>query len=250
MSRRFPAVVGITFAVLASVSSPSVAAGQSGDGYLLKKPRVTLKFESGYGFQQAKSDIFDFVTEEHTLGRRDFDAPYVGAELGIRLSERLDLAINAGFQESSRESEFRDWVDQDDLPITQVTGLSQMPATVGLKFYPVPRGRAIGRFAWVPRTLTPFVGGSIGFVAYDFEQFGDFIDYETFDVFYDDFFSEGQAFLARASAGINVSVGPQFLFSLEGRYTWAQADMQGDYFDFDPIDLDGVQVIGGLAVRF
>lgn len=251
MARRFTGIV-FSLAVVAVVLgvTPEGASAQSGDGYLLKKPRVTLKFESGYAFQQANSDIFDFVIQEHTLDSRDFDAPYFGAELGIRMSERLDLTLAVGFQESSQQSEFRDWVDQDDLPITQVTGLSQLPASVGVKFYPLPRGRSIGRLAWVPRTVSPYIGGSVGLVAYDFEQFGDFIDYDTFDIFYDDFFSEGEAFLARATTGVNVSVGPQFLFSVEGRYSWAQAAMGGDYFDFAPIDLDGFQLIGGLAVRF
>ncbi len=136
------------------------------------------------------------------------------------------------------------------MPITQENGLSQLPATIGVKYFPVPRGRALGRFAWVPRTVTPFIGGSIGLVSYDFEQIGEFIDYESLDIFYDDFVSDGEAFLARASAGLNISISPQFLFSLEGRYNWADANMDGDYFGFDPINLDGFQVLGGLAVRF
>ena len=251
MARRFTEIASaLALAAAVLASAPVGVLAQSGDGYLLKQPRVTLKFESGYAFQQTNSDIFDFVIAEHTLQGSDFNAPYFGAELGIRMSEQLDLTMAVGFQESSQQSEFRDWVDQDNLPITQVTGLSQVPATIGLKYYPVPRGRSIGRFAWVPRTMVPFIGGSIGIVSYDFEQFGDFIDYDTFDVFYDDFFSGGETFLARASAGLNISVGPQFLFSVEGRYNWAEANMGGDYFGFEPIDLDGFQVIGGLAVRF
>lgn len=251
MARRFIEIVfSLAIVAIVLVAAPVGAFAQSGDGYLLKKPRMTLKFETGYAFQQTNSDIFDFLVEEHTLDGSDFNAPFFGAELGIRMSERLDLTLALGFQESSQQSEFREWVDQDDLPITQVTGLSQLPATVGVKFFPFPRGRSIGRLAWVPRGVSPFFGGSVGLVAYDFEQFGDFIDYDTLDVFYDDFFSEGQAFLARTSAGVNVSVGPQFLFSLEGRYSWAQANMEGDYFGFAPIDLDGFQLIGGLAVRF
>ena len=251
MSKRFTQIamaIAVGAGSFAATAMPTQ--GQSGDGYLLKQPRVTLKFESGYAIQQASSDIFDFVVEEHTLDGSEFNAPYFGGELGLRVNEKLDLSLSIGFQERSTESEFRDWVDQDDLPITQVTGLSQLPVAIGVKFYPFPRGRSIGRFAWVPRTVSPFVGGSVGLVSYDFEQFGDFIDYDTLDIFYDDFASQGEAFLARASAGLNISISPQFLFSVEGRYNWAQAHMEGDYFGFDPIDLDGLQILGGLAVRF
>ena len=75
----------------AALGAPVVASAQGGDGYLFSEPNLTLKFESGYGFQKAGSDIFDFVIQEHTLDRRDFDSPYIGGEVGIRLSERLDL---------------------------------------------------------------------------------------------------------------------------------------------------------------
>lgn len=251
MSRRgMTTAKTLVLAMAAAWVAPGALVAQGGDGYLFKQPRVTLEIETGYGFQQAKSEIFDFVIAEHTLGSSDFDAPYFGAELGLRVSERLDIALTVGWQESSQLSEFRDWVDQDDLPITQVTELRQVPATIGVKFYPFARGRSLGRYAWVPRRVAPFVGGSFGVVAYDFDQYGDFVDYETLDIFYSEFNSGAEAFLARASGGVNVSLGPQFLFSLEGRYSWADADMVGDYGQFGPIDLDGFQLIGGLAVRF
>jgi hypothetical protein len=234
----------------AALGAPVVASAQGGDGYLFSEPNLTLKFESGYGFQRAGSDIFDFVIEEHTLSRRDFDSPYIGGEIGIRLSERLDLALAIGYQSSSQGSEFRDWVDADDLPITQVTELRQIPAVASVKFYPLERGQTLGRFAWIPRTVAPFIGAGVGWVSYEFEQYGDFVDFETLDIFSSDFVSDGDSFLARVSAGVNISLGKQFLFTAEGRYGWAQAQMQGDFVGFDQIDLDGLQLIGGLAVRF
>ena len=248
--RRSTQALVLGLAVLTFGATPAHIHAQSGDGYLLKRPRMTLKFESGYVFQGTNSDIFDFVVEQHTLGPQDFQAPYFGAELGFRATEKVDLTLAFGFQETSKQSEFRDWVDEDDLPITQVTGLSQIPFAVGTKIYPFSRGRSIGSFAWVPRMVAPFIGLSTGLVSYTFEQFGDFVDQDTFDIFYGDFLSENVGWLTRASAGMNVSVGPRFLFSLEGRYNWARAKMDGDYYDFGRIDLDGFQLIGGLAVRF
>ena len=247
--REYVARAAVMVTVLA-VAVPLALSAQGGDGYLFKQPRVTIKFESGYGFQQTSSEIYQFLIQEHTLGSRDFDSPYLGGELGLRFSERLDFSLSVGYQSSSTGSEFRDWVDADDLPITQVTDLRQIPVTAGVKFYPFARGRSLGRFAWVPRSIAPFVGAGMGFVHYSLEQNGDFVDFETLDVFYDDFTSDGEAFLARASAGVNISLGKQFLFSLEGRYGWANAHMQGDFVGFDRIDLDGLQLIGGIAVRF
>lgn len=240
----------VMFAACVAVFAPGAAFAQGGDGYLFNQPRVTLKLETGYGFARASGDIYDFIVTEHTLDRRDFDSPYIGGELGIRLTNRLDLALGVGYQQTSKQSEFRDWVDADLLPIQQVTELEQVPLTASLRFFPLERGRKVGRFAWVPRTVSPFVSGGVGLLQYSLQQFGDFVDYDTEEIFTDDFRTDDSAFLAQAAAGVNVSLTQQILFSLEGRYRWSTGDLGGDFVGFDPIDLNGVQLIGGLAVRF
>ncbi len=247
-SRGRGAAGAILFTALFAMMPPSVV-GQSGDGYMFRQPKVTLKFETGYGIQRASGEIFDFVIDSLTLGRRDFDSPYVGAEVAVRLNERLDVALSIGYQGSSQESEFRLW-DEDGLPINQVTELRQIPVVASVKYYPMDRGRTLGRFAWVPRRISPFVGAGIGAIGYAFRQHGDFVDSESAEIFTDAFESEDSALLTRLSGGANVSIGSQFLLTLEGRYSWADGTMQDDYIGFDPIDLDGFQFIGGLAVRF
>ena len=42
----------------------------------------------------------------------------------------------------------------------------------------------------------------------------------------------------------------QFVFTAEGRYNWANDPMEGGFVGFDNIDLDGLQLIGGIAIRF
>lgn len=234
-----------------SVGLPGLGAAQGGDGFLFKQPRVTLKFESGYGIQRANSDVYDFLMSEHTLARSDFDSPYIGGEVAVRVSERWDIALSAGWQQSSAKSEFRDWVDADDLPIEQITELELVPVSVNAKFYPFERGVNVGRFAWIPRTFSPFVGGGMGFVSYTLAQEGDFVDFESFEIFPDRLQSDHEAFLARALAGVNVSLANQFLFTLEARYSWANAALGRSYSsEFDDIDLSGMQFVGGFAVRF
>jgi hypothetical protein len=234
---------------IAAVCAPDVFA-QGGDGYLFSEPKVTIEFESGYAFQRAQSQLFDYAIEDFTIDRRDFDSPYIGGEIAVRLSERWDIALALGFQKSSIDSEYREFIGTDDLPILQTTEFRQIPAVASLKFYPLDRGRSLGRFAWVPRTLSPFVGAGFGIVSYRFEQSGEFIDFETDDIYVDSFITNRQGPLARAAAGVNVTLGKQFLFTAEGRYSWASADVGGGFQSFDRIDLDGLQLVGGLAIRF
>lgn len=240
----------VMFAACVAVFAPGALVAQGGDGYLFNQPRVTLKFETGYGFARASGDIYDFITTEHTLDRRDFDSPYIGGEIAIRVTNQLDLALGVGYQQTSKQSEFRDWVDADLLPIQQVTELEQIPLTASLRYFPLDRGQKVGRFAWIPRKYTPFVSAGAGVVQYSLQQFGDFVDYDTEEIFSDDFRTDDSAFMAQAGAGLNISLTQQILFSFEGRYRWSSGDLEGDFVGFDPIDLNGVQLIGGLAVRF
>ena len=240
----------VVMLVAATVVAPGALRAQGGDGFLFSQPNISLKFEGGYGWQTASSDVYDWVMQEHTIGRRDFDAPYFGGELGLGLSEHLEIAIAVGYQSGSVQSEYRDWVDTDNRPIIQTTTLKQVPAVASLKLYPFARGRSVGRYAWVPRSLVPFVGGGVGFVAYDWKQRGDFVDYDTLDIYYDEVVSSGEAFLARAQAGVNMSLGKQFVLTLEGRYNWSNTPMSGGWVGFENIDLDGLQAIGGIAIRW
>ena len=233
-----------------AVVAPGALSAQGGDGFLFREPRVTLEFETGYGWQRAASDLFDQVIADHTLRRRDFDAPYIGGELGVRLSDRFDLAFSVGWQGGSTQSEYRDFIGDDGLPILQTTSLEQVPVVASVKFYPTGRGRQIGRFAWIPRTVAPFVGAGVGVVNYDFEQQGEFIDFATDEIYYDRVASGGSAFLARAQAGVAISLASQFELTFEGRYNWADDPLEGGFVNFQPIDLDGLQAVAGIAVRF
>lgn len=240
----------VMFAACVAVFTPGAMSAQGGDGFLFQEPRVTLKLETGYGFARASGDIFDFIIAEHTLERRDFNSPYIGGELAIRLTDQFDLAVGVGYQQISKQSEFRDFVDEEFLPIAQVTELEQIPITASVRFFPLDRGRSLGRFAWVPRTFSPFVSVGAGVLQYSLQQFGDFVDYDTEEIFTDNFRADNSAFVGQAAAGANVSLTQRVLFSFEGRYRWSTGDLDDDFIGFDPIDLNGVQLIGGLAVRF
>jgi outer membrane protein W len=244
---RWMVIVSVGFAV----AFPQILAAQaSGDGFLFKQPRVAFKFESGYVLQRAHSELFDFVVEQHTVGRRDFDSPYLGAELSVRVSEHWDLAFGLGYQSTSVASEFREFIGADDLPIEQVTSFQLIPATLSAKYFFRDRGRSIGRFAWIPATIDPFIGVGFGVVSYRFEQDGDFVDFQTLDVFEDHLLSTDDAFLARLAVGVNISLSELFLVSAETRYGWASGRLNSKVFSgFDKMDLAGLQLLAGISFR-
>jgi hypothetical protein len=232
-----------------ALSLPQEAGAQERD-FLFREPRVSLAFNWGYGMQRAGSDIYDFVTDELTVDKGDFSSFLIGGSFGIRVMPKVEVALELSYGNSNTRSEFRDWVDMDDLPIEQNTKLSWLPVTASVKAYLFERGRRISRLAWVPGTWSPYVGAGGGWVYYEFRQVGDFVDYETYDIFSDRFVSEGDAGIVHVLAGAEFSLSPSFFLTGEGRYSWAEAPMSSDFVDFDPIDLSGFQATIGLAVRF
>ncbi len=242
--------IAVLAALAVTLAAPVAGVAQGGPGFLFSRPKVSLGIRTGYTLPRASSQIFDFSREEFTLNRFDFDAPYLGGELAFRFSERWDAAISAGWSEGRGLSEYRNWVDQDNLPIEQETIFQTVSVVVGARYYFRDRGRSIGRFAWVPSRLSPFVGGGFGVVTYDFTQSGDFVDFQTLDIVTDQLTSTGAGAAAYASAGADFSLGKQFYLTGEARYAVASGGVEGDYSLYDGIDLSGLQLTTGISVRF
>lgn len=233
---------------LASSGLADGVAAQEAD-FLFDRPNVTLGARVGYALPRAGSEIFDFTREQLTIEKSDFNALSFGAELAVRTTERVDVAVKLGYEKSDTRSEFRDWVDQDGLPIEQDTRFTRVPVSAGAKVYVLGRGRRVSRFAWIPERWAPYVGAGVGVIWYRFEQVGDFVDFETLDIFFDDFESTGTAAQAYLAAGLDVALGPRWIASIEASHSWASAEMGRDFVGFDDIDLAGFRALVGLSVR-
>ncbi len=236
-------------AVLVVIGGAWAAEALAAQDFLFGRPSITLGARIGYAIPRADSDIFDFTREELTVEKRDFNAVALGADLGIRLSDRIDLALGLGYENSQIDSESREFIGTDDLPILQTTDFRRVPFTVGLKAYLTERGRRISDLAWIPGKFAPFVGGGAGFVWYEFEQDGEFVDYETLDIFYDYFSSSNGSLLGYVTAGFDYSLGLRWILTAEARYSWASADMGQSFIGFDKIDLNGLRAAFGFSVR-
>ena len=246
--RRVRATIFLFTAAFPLLPSPTTAQA-SGQGFLFKQPTVQVGVHGGYTLARAGGSVLDFARSELTLNKRDFDASSWGLELAVRAKERLDIAFDVRFSTSEVGSEMREWVDQDNLPIQQTTTFVRVPVTVGAKFYLGDRGRAISQFVWIPAKLAPFVGAGGGFLWYRFGQNGDFVDIVTLDVVNFTLESSGGTATGHVFAGVDISIGPRFLWTLEGRYGLGGATT-GSAFNFDHLDLSGLQATIGLAVRF
>jgi hypothetical protein len=237
-----------TATAITAIALPSHAQ-RAGDGFLFHAPDGSWTFRGGFSYATANSDVFAFVTDQLTIDRFDFASATLGTSLAISVSQRNDVVIDVGYSNVTNPSEFRDWVDQNDQPIEQTTSLRRIPVTLGLRHYITSRGRAIGQFAWIPARRALYVGVGGGMMEYKFRQAGDFIDFETLNVFYDEFVSQGWTPVVHAAAGLDIAMGSFIMLTVEGRYASARAPMSSDFVGFNNIDLSGPSVTAGLTFR-
>lgn len=233
---------------LVAVTRPSHAQN-AGDGFLFHAPGGSWGIYGGFERATASSDVFAFVTKQLTLSRGDFSAATVGTNIAIRVSPTNDIVLDLNYTNVSRRSEFRDWIDQNNLPIEQTTRLWRMPITVNVKHYLAPRGRPIGRFAWIPAARAFYVGAGAGMMQYKFSQVGDFVDFDSLTVAPDRFVSTAWTPVLHALAGVDFSLTGHFVLTGEARYTWARGPMGRDFVGFNRIDLSGISATAGISIR-
>jgi len=238
----FPATIAV-FAV-----SPGLSQAQ--DGYLFRAPRVTISIRAGAELPTANDDLFRFFTNELTLSRRDFASTMFGLDVAVAVSPRVDLVGSISRARIDRQSEFRDWVDANEETIDQSTRLKRLPVTIGARFLARERGRSVGKFAWVPRSVLPYAGAAVGVIWYNLEQEGWFVDSETLDIFPDYFQSLGNAPMGQVFGGTEWWPKTFFGLTIEGKYTYAKASLRQDFQAYERMDLSGFQLSAGIAARF
>lgn len=220
---------------------------------MLGRPRASVGVRGSWMLARGGSDIFDFVTTNLTLERSSFNQATFGGELSINITPRIDVMFGADFGRAKTPSEYRDKVEQiatGTIPIQQTTSYNQVNLAGSVKFALVPKGRSISRFAWVPRTVTPYVGGGGGLVKYELEQTGDFVDFQDDHIFTDVFRSSAWAPSIHGFGGVDIQLHRHLFMSLEGRYMWASAPLEQKFVGFEPIDLAGFRLGGGVHVVF
>lgn len=247
--------ISLIWSLALLVAVPGLASAQTQEpprnaDFMFGRPKASISVRGGWNIASAGSDLFDFVTDQLTVDKGDFSSPGIGTDISFAMTPRMEVGGGFFFAKASQASEYRDFVDDDFLPINQSTSLKTMQITASVRYALRPRGRDISRFAWVPNRLVPFVGGGGGAVYYEFRQSGDFVDFQDFSVFTDVFRSSGWAPSGHVFGGVDFQLYRGLYASVEGRYTKASAELSRDFIDFDPIDLSGFRMAGGINFVF
>lgn len=225
-------------------------APRSAPDFLLARPAGSLGVRGSWVFSRAGSDIFDFVQDLLTIDEGAFNRPAFAADVSFALAPRMDIVGGFQYSRVTISSEYRRFVDNNQLPITQQTGLKEIDLSGSLRWTVRPRGREVSRYVWVPNRVVPYVGAGGGAMWYEFKQRGDFVDFVDLSVFPDFFRSTGWTPSIHAFGGADVHLYKRLYLTLEGRYLWASGKLGPDFIDFDPIDLAGFRMAVGINVLY
>lgn len=246
--RRLPVARGMAAGALILVLLPGSLPAQAAD-YRLGAPRASLGVHGGWLLTRGGGDLFDFTRRQLTVESRDLDAFLLRGEAAFAAHPRVDVTLGVGWSGAQTRSEFRDWVDEDRRPIEQTNRFVRLPLTAGGRIYLTERGRSLSRFAWIPAPWTAHLSAGGGVSWYRFQQWGDFVDAGTLDIFEDDFRTDGWGPTAYLGAGGDYTLSVRSFVTLEARYHWGWAGVGRDYQGFDRIDLSGLHLSLGISIR-
>ncbi len=217
-------------------------------------PQSALQGRLGYFFLDDGDDGFWEDTESvFTLDASDFEDFSLGFSYVYSVGNKLEVGFNIDIFEEIVRSEYRDFVDQGGFPILHDSSLSLVPTTVDVRFLPIGRYRVRpgGRHIVQP---TFYFGAGAGLVFWNYEERGDFLDFD-FDppvIFGGLFRDDGIALEVHGLAGVEIPVSPGNYLMFEGRYSFAEDKLGGDFSDLPERDLQlgGLAISGGLSFRF
>jgi hypothetical protein len=223
---------------------------QAAPDFLFGRPRASLGIRGSWTVARAGSDWYDFVSDTLTVERSDFRAAGVAGDVGVALTPRLDLVFGADYAGRTTPSEYRNFVDNDRLPILQATELRQASITGGVRFALASRGREVGSFAWIPHRWVPYVGGGAGVLYYQVRQSGDWVDIQDLSIFPDVFESNGWTPVAYLNGGLDLQLVRRLYLTFDARYQWAESELDGVWQGFEPLDLASVRLSTGINIVF
>ena len=218
--------------------------------FLFGRPIGWVGLRGSWLVPAANGNLFAFINDQLTIDSGDFRTGGFTGELGIAIVPRVDAAVGFEVGQQTVNSEYRHYIDNLGLPITQSTSIVQTNVSGSVRFALLSPGRAVSQYAFVPRAVTPYVGGGGGFCYYGLTQQGDFVDFVTLRVFKDTFKSNGWSPSGHVLGGVDVRWWKSLFVTVEARYMWAHGELDKDFIGFDGIKLDGFRLSSGISVFF
>jgi hypothetical protein len=205
----------------------------------------SLTVLGGYAEPSGDSDVFDQNDRETTFETNDL-ASFAGT-IGYDhfLGDYVNLGGSVSFQYADTDVADVDFEFENGSPIFRTISLQMIPLEANIRFLPTGRDASI----------IPYFGGGVGLYLWEYEEIGDFVINRNSDnpeIISGTAFSDGADPGFHVEGGVYIPFGRSVAFAAEGKYWKAEGDLDPEGFDpaFEPIDLSGFQISGGVSFWF
>lgn len=200
-----------------------------------------LEVRIGGMIPRADSVLFDDSFTLYQVEKKDFNGVFGGVEFTKSLTSNVELGLSLDGYGREIPSVYREYTRPSGREIEQTLRLVIVPASVIIRVHPG------GRY----RTLTPYAGVGVAAMFWQYEEFGDFIDFGQRDlpVVFDSFKSNGVTTGLVLNAGLRYRINEDFQITGDFRNFTGKQKMSGDFAP-NEIDVSGSAVTLGFRLRF
>ena len=190
---------------------------------------------------RAKSILFDDSVALYDVEKKDFAGVFGGIEFTKSLAPNIELGLSIDGYGREIPSVYRDFTRPSGREIEQTLRLVIVPASAIVRLLPS------GRY----RTFTPYVGAGVSAIYWQYEEFGDFIDFGDRDrpVVFDSFKSTGTTTGIVLNAGLRYRINEDFQVTADFRNFSGKQKMGGDFAP-NEIDVSGAAFTLGFRLTF
>jgi hypothetical protein len=250
--RRITAVGAAIVMCLVGVGSARAGHGVSDPPGNRDRRDNAFQLRVGGFFPSGGGDVWEANEAFFTLDVEDLNDSVLGLSFVTSASNWLDFRLSADFYEGSALSAERGIVDDFGYPILHDTRLALVPLTADFRILPGGRFHRGPGGSYILRPAFYF-GGGLGVTVWEYEESGEFVDFSTPDwlIYAGTFQDEGVALETHLLAGLELPMGPSWGLLFEGRYSWADDELNSpDFPDFGRLNLGGPSVYMGASFRF
>ena len=234
MLKRRGSVTLLALVTLAGLNTPATAQENA------------LSMNLGYfAVRGADARIADDVIMENldlfAFGLDQFNSASIGAEWLVEMGDYIEAGVGVGFSQRTVLSVYSDFVNEDGSEIPQDFKLRVTPFTATARFFPFG----------LSSSVQPYGGIGIGLFNWRYAEMGEFIDFDTFDVFRDQFVAKGSDVGRLFVVGLRSRMGDRYTIGVEFRYHDASGVVGIDQGFLDErIDLGGLTTSFTFNVSF
>ena len=208
------------------------------------RPRYGFSAFGGFRALRLDSRLFDANEAEFGLTADDFRSGRLGFELDYALLPMLEILVGFDTGQAEADGNYLDLVYDDGSEIEHSSRMRLTDYTIGVRVRPFRLGRA-----------SPYVVIGVARTSYDYSEKGEFVNFENFDIYYDELEERRPLTGFFAGAGFDFAVvrmpfGRRLDAFGEFRYARSEGKHQDEFADFGDLGVARMGALFGLRVRF